>query len=63
MADDLVQALAHSELTVAYQPKILCASGGLSGLVVLARWQHPVYGLVGPNASFPWAKEPAWWTA
>jgi len=57
VADDLVQALARGELTVVYQPKILCASGGLAGFEVLARWQHPVHGMIGPDRFIPLAEE------
>ncbi len=57
VVDDLVQALARGELTVVYQPKILCCSGALAGLEVLARWRHPVHGLVGPDRFIPLAEE------
>ena len=42
-------ALAHQELTVAYQPKVDCASGRLAGLEALVRWQHPAHGTIVPD--------------
>ena len=57
VAADLVQALAGGELKVVYQPKVLCASGALVGFEVLARWQHPVHGLIGPDRFIPLAEE------
>lgn len=42
-------ALQRHELTVAYQPKVDCASGHLAGLEALVRWQHPVHGPIGPD--------------
>ena len=42
-------ALQRHELTVAYQPKVHCASGHLAGLEALVRWQHPVHGTIGPD--------------
>ena len=46
---DLAQALQSRELTVHFQPKVHCASGQLSGLEALVRWQHPVHGLIAPD--------------
>ncbi len=45
----LEAALAGQELTVAYQPKVDCASGQLAGLEALVRWQHPAHGTIGPD--------------
>lgn len=42
-------ALAEHEFTVAYQPKVDCASGQLAGLEALVRWQHPLHGTIGPD--------------
>ena len=57
VAGDLVQALACGELKVVYQPKVMCASGALAGFEVLARWRHPVHGLIGPDRFIPLAEE------
>jgi EAL domain-containing protein (putative c-di-GMP-specific phosphodiesterase class I)/ActR/RegA family two-component response regulator len=47
--ESLELALSRREFTVAYQPKVDCASGGLAGLEALVRWQHPVHGTIVPD--------------
>lgn len=49
-SDEFVHALRSGEITAFYQPKISLADGQTVGVEVLARWQHPVYGLVPPIA-------------
>ena len=46
---DLPGALTRGELVVHYQPKLDLATGTVPGVEALVRWQHPVYGLVGPD--------------
>jgi EAL domain-containing protein (putative c-di-GMP-specific phosphodiesterase class I)/ActR/RegA family two-component response regulator len=46
---DLQNALDRHEFVMAYQPKIDCKSGVLSGLEALVRWQHPDKGIVMPD--------------
>src|SRR5690606_32174111 len=46
---DLKRALQHNELSVAYQPKIACATGELKGFEALARWTHPHLGPIAPD--------------
>ncbi|HYD60935.1 MAG TPA: EAL domain-containing response regulator [Noviherbaspirillum sp.] len=48
-ADDLRRAIAGSELVNHYQPKVDLATGVLSGVETLVRWQHPQDGLVYPD--------------
>ncbi len=48
-ASMLETALARRELSLAYQPKILCASGAVAGFEALARWQHPEHGPIAPD--------------
>lgn len=43
-------ALARDELTIFYQPQIALRSGAVVGLEALVRWQHPVRGLLLPDA-------------
>jgi len=53
---DLELALQHGELSVAYQPKIACATGELKGFEALARWAHPRLGQIGPDVFIPLAE-------
>ncbi|MDY6981619.1 MAG: EAL domain-containing response regulator [Pseudomonadota bacterium] len=55
-AQELEKAIAAGELYLCYQPKISCTTGMLSGFEALARWQHPVFGSVGPEAFIPLAE-------
>lgn len=41
---DLPQLVLH------YQPKVELKSGAIVGVEVLARWQHPEHGLLGPES-------------
>ena len=50
-------AIAHSELHLAYQPKIDLASGAITGCEALLRWTHPELGAVSPGQFIPVAEE------
>ncbi|MES2956555.1 MAG: EAL domain-containing protein [Pseudomonadota bacterium] len=56
LQQDLRAAIGAGELLLHYQPKISAASGRLSGLEALVRWQHPRHGLLGPAAFIPVAE-------
>lgn len=44
----------HSDQMVAYfQPQLCCHTGNIMGFEMLARWQHPVRGLLTPAAFMP----------
>ena len=45
----LRSALERHEFRIAYQPKIVCASGALSGFEALVRWEHPEAGIIMPD--------------
>ena len=47
--DDIVIALRFSELKAYYQPKIKLFDLELSALEVLARWEHPLFGVLAPD--------------
>ena len=55
-AADLRSAIEHRGLTMAYQPKIRCATRELCGFEALARWTHPTYGVIGPTDFIPLAE-------
>ena len=57
MAQELRQALARGELSVAYQPLVALASGQLRGFEALVRWQHPRNGALSAASFVPLAEE------
>lgn len=48
--EGLRDAIRRNEFVVHYQPQIDVASGEVTGLEALARWQHPERGLVYPDS-------------
>ncbi len=57
MEEDLHQALAEGQFTLAYQPKFRLADGALVGAEALLRWRHPERGWVPPSLFVPLAEE------
>ncbi|MDT5171110.1 MAG: diguanylate cyclase, partial [Mycobacterium sp.] len=57
LLSDLRQAISHHALTVLYQPKIDLQTTGVVGAEALARWPHPVFGLVGPQQFLPLVRQ------
>lgn len=53
----LRQALGREEFCLHYQPIIDLASGSVSGLEALVRWQHPEKGLLPPGKFIGVAEE------
>jgi diguanylate cyclase (GGDEF)-like protein len=54
---ELRRALDTDEIVPHYQPKIDTETGRVCGVEVLARWQHPQRGLVGPLDFIPLAEQ------
>jgi diguanylate cyclase (GGDEF)-like protein len=54
---DLRQAIEHGHLCLHYQPQVDVASGRISGLEALVRWEHPERGMISPAAFIPFAEE------
>ncbi|MHB8464154.1 MAG: EAL domain-containing protein [Acidimicrobiales bacterium] len=54
---DLRQALSTGQLRVEYQPIFALATGQMTGVEALVRWQHPEKGLLAPDAFIPLAEE------
>jgi diguanylate cyclase len=46
---EMEQAIANAELWVAYQPKLDMKSDRIMGAEALARWTHPVRGIIQPD--------------
>jgi len=57
LADDLLRGLAAGELVVHFHPQVEAATGRLHGVEALARWQHPVRGLLMPGTFLPIADD------
>lgn len=50
---DIQQALESGAICAHFQPQIEAASGQVSGLEALARWEHPERGLISPGEFLP----------
>ncbi len=57
LANDLALAAPRGELFVLYQPKVHIRRRAVSSAEALIRWQHPVLGLVMPDAFIGLADE------
>ncbi|MBU2917955.1 EAL domain-containing protein [Psychrosphaera sp. F3M07] len=56
LESDLSKAIANNEIEVHYQPQVSSKDGSIIGAEALARWRHPVRGLVGPDTFIPVAE-------
>jgi EAL domain-containing protein (putative c-di-GMP-specific phosphodiesterase class I) len=56
MVGELRAALASGQLEVHFQPKADLRTGAVEGVEALARWRHPVRGLVPPDVFVPLAE-------
>jgi diguanylate cyclase (GGDEF)-like protein len=50
-------AAERNELALHYQPQVELATGGITGLEALMRWQHPQRGAISPGQFIPIAEE------
>lgn len=57
LVTDLQTALERREIHAVCQPKIDLRTGELCGLEMLARWEHPRHGAIGPDVFIPLAEE------
>jgi diguanylate cyclase (GGDEF)-like protein len=57
MENNLHQALERGEFVLHYQPQINIATGKITGMEALVRWQHPEFGLVSPATFIPLAEQ------
>ncbi len=56
LENDLRQAVADDAMINFYQPQINLIDGSICGMEALARWIHPVKGLISPAAFIPIAE-------
>jgi diguanylate cyclase (GGDEF)-like protein len=57
LESDLRHALERDEFLLHYQPKVEIATGKITGVEALLRWNHPRRGLVPPMEFIPLAEE------
>ena len=57
MQNNLRHALLHQQFVLYYQPQIELATGRITGVEALVRWQNPEHGLIPPLKFIPIAEE------
>jgi diguanylate cyclase (GGDEF)-like protein len=57
LESDLRHALERDEFLLHYQPKVEVATGLITGVEALLRWNHPRRGLISPMEFIPLAEE------
>lgn len=55
-AADLTAALENGQIEAHYQPKVAVKTAAMVGVETLARWRHPVHGLIPPSEFIPLAE-------
>lgn len=53
LRDDVTAALENGQIQPWYQPQISTDTGKITGFEALARWNHPVHGLIPPDVFLP----------
>lgn len=53
LREDAARALENGQIQPWYQPQISTDTGKVTGFEALARWQHPVHGLIAPDRFLP----------
>lgn len=55
-ATELGEAMTNGQITLAFQPKLTVQGLLLRGVEALARWRHPVKGMISPGVFIPLAE-------
>ncbi|UWR88743.1 putative bifunctional diguanylate cyclase/phosphodiesterase [Phaeobacter inhibens] len=53
MLDEVTEALENGQIQAWFQPQICTDTGRVSGFEALARWAHPVRGMIAPMSFLP----------
>jgi len=56
LASELREAIARQEFFLVYQPQVTAATGRITGVEALVRWQHPTRGVLVPGYFIPVAE-------
>jgi diguanylate cyclase (GGDEF)-like protein len=56
VADELRTAIDEGQLELYYQPQVELATGRITGIEALVRWNHPTRGLLSPASFIPIAE-------
>ncbi len=54
---DLIAAIAQHDIYLNYQPIVCSQTQTIDGFEALARWKHPIYGIISPIIFIPIAEE------
>ncbi|MCP5143389.1 MAG: EAL domain-containing protein [Gammaproteobacteria bacterium] len=54
--NELRHAIEREEFVLHYQPRIDLASGAITGMEALLRWNHPAHGMIFPDKFVPMAE-------
>jgi EAL domain-containing protein (putative c-di-GMP-specific phosphodiesterase class I) len=57
LRDEAAAALENGQIQPWYQPQISTDTGNVSGFEALARWSHPVHGMIAPDVFLPVMEE------
>jgi diguanylate cyclase (GGDEF)-like protein len=57
MADDILSGIEQGQFVAWYQPQFDARTHQICGVEALARWQHPVRGIVSPDLFLPIAED------
>jgi EAL domain-containing protein (putative c-di-GMP-specific phosphodiesterase class I)/GGDEF domain-containing protein len=52
LAADLHRAMDRGEIDILFQPQVALSGGAIVGVEALARWEHPVHGVLGASTLF-----------
>ncbi len=53
LVTEVADALENGQITAWYQPQLSTETGDISGFEALARWEHPMRGIVSPASFLP----------